>query len=210
MQLFLLILFHYLSISYCSSLSGFNLYHTDRVLNGIYRDCLYYYIPERGLVSQLIPYCIRFHLDEELTNPTNHHQSFTFEQLYKNNITSFQLYMWSAPIDLVEHYQIYLENISSKNTFLYYNCTYPSFGSRCEYTFDDPQPSFAKQAKKSFDVKDPNDNLSHLQHFPCYVHLNCNRVSDHGNNTSGACLDWREICDGKVDCIDGGHDEEQC
>jgi hypothetical protein len=39
--------------------------------------------------------------------------------------------------------------------------------------------------------------------------MNCNRVSDHGK-TEGACLDWREICDGKVDCINGGHDEEQC
>jgi hypothetical protein len=47
------------------------------------------------------------------------------------------------------------------------------------------------------------------QHLPCYVHLKCNRVSDHSRMV-GACLDWREICDGKVDCIDGGHDEEQC
>ncbi|CAF4785517.1 unnamed protein product, partial [Rotaria socialis] len=25
-----------------------------------------------------------------------------------------------------------------------------------------------------------------------------------------ACLDWSEICDGKIDCIDGGRDEENC
>ncbi|CAF3983718.1 unnamed protein product [Rotaria sordida] len=24
------------------------------------------------------------------------------------------------------------------------------------------------------------------------------------------CLDWSEICDGKIDCLDGGHDEEHC
>jgi hypothetical protein len=47
------------------------------------------------------------------------------------------------------------------------------------------------------------------QHLPCYAHLKCDRVGDHGK-TPGACLEWREICDGKVDCIDGGHDEEQC
>jgi hypothetical protein len=153
MQFLLLILFHYLSFGYCSNLFGLNLHHTDHLLNGIYRDCLYYNVPERGLVSQLIQYCIRFHHDEELTNPENHHQSFTFEQLRKNNVTSFQLYMWSAPIDLVEYYQIYLENISSTNTFLYYNCTYPWFGSRCEYTFDYPQLSFARQVEINFAPK---------------------------------------------------------
>ena len=25
-----------------------------------------------------------------------------------------------------------------------------------------------------------------------------------------SCLDWSEICDGKVDCLDGGRDEEEC
>ncbi|CAF4819330.1 unnamed protein product, partial [Rotaria sp. Silwood2] len=25
-----------------------------------------------------------------------------------------------------------------------------------------------------------------------------------------ACLDWTEICDGKVDCLDGGLDEQNC
>ena len=34
--------------------------------------------------------------------------------------------------------------------------------------------------------------------FTCYIHLECNR------GPSPSCLDWTEICDGKVDCIDGG------
>ena len=38
----------------------------------------------------------------------------------------------------------------------------------------------------------------------CYVHVNCTR-----NNYSW-CLDWREICDGKVDCWPEPVDEEQC
>ncbi|CAF1049075.1 unnamed protein product [Adineta steineri] len=37
----------------------------------------------------------------------------------------------------------------------------------------------------------------------CYAHLKCNRGS------AELCLDWREICDGKEDCLDG-EDEEQC
>jgi hypothetical protein len=38
----------------------------------------------------------------------------------------------------------------------------------------------------------------------CYIHLQCYR------GPAGACLDWSEICDGKIDCLDGGRDEEYC
>ncbi len=43
---FLLVIVHVLCIDYCSSLSGFNLYHTYHLLNGVDRDCLYYSTPE--------------------------------------------------------------------------------------------------------------------------------------------------------------------
>ncbi len=38
----------------------------------------------------------------------------------------------------------------------------------------------------------------------CYVHMNCTR-----NNYSW-CLDWREICDAKVDCWPEPIDEQHC
>ncbi|CAF1014099.1 unnamed protein product [Adineta steineri] len=38
----------------------------------------------------------------------------------------------------------------------------------------------------------------------CYTHLKCNRGYE------PACLDWSDICDGKVDCLDGNYDEEHC
>ncbi|CAF0990589.1 unnamed protein product [Adineta steineri] len=37
----------------------------------------------------------------------------------------------------------------------------------------------------------------------CYIHLQCNRGS------SFACLDWSEICNGIIDCMDG-IDEQYC
>ena len=40
--------------------------------------------------------------------------------------------------------------------------------------------------------------------FTCYTHLKCNR------GPFPSCLDWTEICDGKIDCLDGGFDEEHC
>jgi len=27
---------------------------------------------------------------------------------------------------------------------------------------------------------------------------------------SGLCLDWREVCDGRIDCLNGGVDEALC
>lgn len=39
----------------------------------------------------------------------------------------------------------------------------------------------------------------------CYTHLKCDRGS-----LMFWCLDWREICDGKIDCSNDGIDEHQC
>ncbi len=39
--------------------------------------------------------------------------------------------------------------------------------------------------------------------FTCYVHLRCSSYS------YLFCLDWREICDGKIDCIDA-EDKHNC
>jgi len=62
----------------------------------------------------------------------------TFSDLLKLNITSQQLYHWSAPIDLIEHYQFYLNQLSTTNNSLlsrqiFYNCTMPRFGPMCQY-----------------------------------------------------------------------------
>jgi hypothetical protein len=208
MQFFLLIIFHGLSIGYCSKLFGFNLYHTDHPLNDYDHDCLYYFPVEKGFAYQFIQYCVRFQFDEEGLDDMDYNNSFTLEDLLKRNITSQQLYEWSTPIDLIEHYQNYLENNASANKFLFYNCTYPWFGSRCEYRFDEPEAYFGEQIEMMFYKKElytwGNLNIS-----SCYTHLQCDRVGHHGQ-TPGGCLDWREVCDGKVDCIDGGYDEELC
>ncbi|CAF1675814.1 unnamed protein product, partial [Adineta ricciae] len=55
-------------------------------------------------------------------------QKFNFSQLAELNITSQQLYHWSAPIDIIESYQSYLNQLSTSNnislsTKVFYNCT---------------------------------------------------------------------------------------
>jgi hypothetical protein len=47
--------------------------------------------------------------------------------------------------------------------------------------------------------------VSELSSFEtCYELIKCNR------GPPPSCLDWREVCDGKIDCLDGGGDELRC
>ena len=145
---FLILIFHGLYLDYCLTLFGFNLYHTNFLLNNNDCHCLYYFTSEVNLAYQFIQYCIRFQFDDEIFDDTNSDNSFTFEDLYKKNITSQQLYEWSASIDLIESYQNYLENNISASKFRFYNCTYPWFGSYCEYRFDRPRSYFSEQIQE--------------------------------------------------------------
>ncbi|CAF4643086.1 unnamed protein product [Rotaria sp. Silwood1] len=106
-------------------------------------------------MNQIIPYCRRLDQNEALDDLSNVSQSninniITFEELYKQGVTSAQLLHWSAPINIAEEYEINGAN-SAK---VFYNCS-----------------------------------------SPC--------------NAPITCIDWRMICDGKFDCING-NDEENC
>ncbi|CAF4736630.1 unnamed protein product, partial [Rotaria sp. Silwood2] len=75
----------------------------------------------------------KFHIEDNDIFP-----KFTFGELSKLSITSQQLYLWSAPIDLVERYQFYLNQLLTFNAIslekqVFYNCTLPRFGSMCQY-----------------------------------------------------------------------------
>ncbi len=211
MQYIFLTICYFLHIGLNCNSDQFNLYHTNHLLNVFDRDCLYYFIFEDSTVPQFIQYCIRFPLDEiQSINSPHYHHSFTFEELHKQNISTYQLYTWSAPIDLIEHYQIYLDKNLSRNDLIFYNCTYPWFGTHCEYSFDRDRAhwSFAQQVELSFSEKKPVDEYF-PENLPCYTHLICDRVGDRGQIV-GACLDWREVCDGRINCLNSGNDEEHC
>jgi hypothetical protein len=106
----------------------------------------------------------------------------------------------SAPIDLIERYQFYLNRLSNENASsdVFYNCTMPRFGPQCQYEL---------HYHSSFN-EILNDFYSRFGYEPtnlsCYIHLKCNR------GPLSSCLDWGEICNGQIDCIDGGLDEEHC
>jgi hypothetical protein len=132
----------------------------------------------------------------------------TFFELRKQGINSQQLLAWSASLDLLEQYAIYLiTNDAQSDRITFYNCTSPWFGSHCQYIFDSPTVihSFGDFVRATF--KNRLQFRNKLLIHTCYPYLpKCNR------GPTSMCLDWREICDGKVDCIGEsfGLDEQQC
>ncbi|UJR24163.1 hypothetical protein I4U23_027129 [Adineta vaga] len=119
--------------------------------------------------------------------------NFTFEQLNKLNITSDDILHWSLSIDLAEQYQYYLDQtiISNLSNKRFFNCTNSWFGSHCQYSLLE---------------FNENENSSEiiLTHGTCYILLECNRGG------LSICLDWREICNGRIDCLNNGIDEIEC
>ncbi|CAF1246622.1 unnamed protein product [Rotaria sordida] len=135
-----------------------NLYDTDWKLRNsssifpLQFDCLHYLVLDNIVIyddtlnqpRQTIVYCQRPRDKNDLSPilSLNNIQGkkFTFEELQSLNTTIQQLLSWSTPIDLIERYQIYLDNdtsqLISKGSDIFYNCTPPWFGTFCEYSFD--------------------------------------------------------------------------
>ena len=192
---------------------SFNTYNSDNYLGGF---CLSHDSLDGSLncdnfcsdpyTIQLKSYCFR--PVEDLHSllisdfqPTRN-LTITFHQLRQKNITSRMLLSWSASIEIAEQYEIFLHTYSISSTehaVTFHNCTPPWFGPFCRFSFDYlPARSLRHLVQLVFNNKDPI--FSGIQ-MTCYIHLTC--------QTLLSCLDWREICDGKEDCVDGA-DEKNC
>jgi hypothetical protein len=180
----------------------FRLYNTDVINNDeSYYVCLNYYVLDNIIVNdqpstkdqQIIPYCIRpLHKLIWRDDLSVFGVRLTFEMLNNLNVTSSKLLEWSALIDVVERYELYLSNKTmSRSKEEFYNCSYGWFGSRCEYTFFSDN-SFSEIVHDVFVnklINIPND-LSSISNYTFYEHLNCKR------GPKPICLDWREVCNG--------------
>ena len=164
-------------------------------------------IEQWNINRQIISYCLTHPLLDYHLGEQNSFPRLSFAQLSQANITTEHLYHWSASIDLIEDYQFYLDQTSTSiqstlgNT-LFYNCTLPRFGPFCQYQFDFYHPNHTSlhEMINDFYLTFPYKPTE----FTCYKHLECDR------GPSPSCLDWSEICDGKIDCSNGGIDEEHC
>ncbi|CAF1516181.1 unnamed protein product, partial [Adineta steineri] len=204
--------FYLIFINWIVAIPQINLYFTNQVSEsenydeiGIRYNCirLASNMDQEDSTRQISSYCmsessLKFHIENDNTFPT-----FSFANLAKTNITSEDLYFWSTPIDIIEQYQIYLlSNDSSLAEKIFYNCTLPRFGSMCQYElyiYHENYSSLYEMISSYY-----KNYLYDPTNLTCYTHVQCHR------GYSPACLDWTEICDGKVDCLDGEYDEEHC
>ncbi|CAF4065315.1 unnamed protein product, partial [Adineta steineri] len=164
-------------------------------------DCVHYFSSESSF-SGIVKYCIRPNNDKYLTgihffNISD--QCLTFDALYHLNVTSDEILRWSSSIDVAEQYQYYLDRPFQSNLSneIFFNCTPPWFGSRCQYSL---------KINEDVLVRNPCEMTSTDNIFPqtCYILLECDRGGP------SICLDWREICNGRIDCLNDGIDEIRC
>lgn len=88
---------------------------------------------------------------------------------------------------------------------IFFNCTKPWFGSHCQYSFMiEETRTLIEILYAVFSAKRSYTSSSKVTQRTCYVHVKC----DQGGPS--ICLDWREVCNGRIDCLDGGLDELHC
>jgi len=191
-----------------------NLYFTDWTSNKqsdvlVQHDCLYVAvsIEKSNDPHQIISYCMSESATKLNIQNNDFNQIYTFTELYKQQISSQQLYLWSTAIDIIERYQLFLNQLpNSMNTSiateLFYNCTLPRFGPMCQYEFDNYKSNYSSLNEMINNFY--NEHKYQPNTLTCYVHLQCNRGPE------PACLDWSEICDGRIDCFNDGVDEKYC
>ena len=204
--------FYLISVDFIVGRPQLNLYYNDEVseTNGTFQHtCLQHANNRFGSENehQVISYCMNEFSSKFKIENNNHFPNFTFAELQKQNITSGNLYLWSAPIDIIERYQFYLNQLSTENDLsvseeIYYNCTIPRFGPLCQYQliYNYPDDSDLGWIIYRFYQDIPHEPSG----LTCYTHLKCNR------GPSPSCLDWSEICNGEIDCFDSGLDEKYC
>ena len=96
-----------------------NLYLTDWEINNenknddLQHHCLYNLVPmiSDRTVGQIVPYCMSIWPDQWKIEENHLDQKFTSADLAIQNITSHQLYLWFAPMDIIENYQQYLNEL---------------------------------------------------------------------------------------------------
>ncbi|CAF3583830.1 unnamed protein product [Adineta steineri] len=192
------------------------LYHTENSLSVQYYDCIYYTRLKIQDNIQDIKYCRQFNESQTLQRDFNQSchnngQLWTFEKLSSFNMSPSDVLQWSSSLEQTDRYSQYLSNklFDMTNAYLC-NCTNPSsFGKFCEYKFYGDSTFFNDAIKKQFQPLEHFPMSSGKIHVgsqlhnnrPCYITLIC--------DSGLMCLDWRHICDGKQQCMDG-IDEDYC
>ena len=138
-------------------------YSNSAYENEVQHNCLYTNIG-RSMddIYEKLLFCLSESISEFSIENTDKLVNFTFDELKKRNISSDQLYTWSAPIDLIEDYEFYLNQLNKFDSMKrFFNCTSPRFGPQCQYQFVfDYSDDYAEDFRTVFDII----NLLYLQY----------------------------------------------
>lgn len=182
------------------------LYDTENSLLTDYYDCVYHESEEASPVK----YCRRLATGARFVRDkkqeigcSNKGLKMLFEELRQKNTTPNDLLLRSVSIEDADRYAAYLVaiNISDANNDTLCLCTEPrTFGKYCEYLYE-VESSFSDNLIEQFNSKiDYWEGLMYASIY-CYETVEC--------NSGLMCLDWRDICDGKQQCM-LGVDEDNC
>ncbi|CAF3944340.1 unnamed protein product, partial [Adineta steineri] len=130
---------------------------------------------------------------------SNGRHGYVTDDHCSGDVPRYDILLWSSSIDVAEQYQYYLDRPAQSNLSneTFFNCTPPWFGSRCQYALELNEDELVWN---SFEMTS-TDNMFQQT---CYILLECDRGG------SSICLDWREICNGRIDCRNDGIDEIGC
>ncbi|CAF3050057.1 unnamed protein product [Rotaria socialis] len=171
------------------------------------KDCLY--SNEINNITNewiLIRYCIS---EDDFENQFECYGNakLTFEELKLKRISGEDLFQWNAPVDTIDNYEKYsIENNFSMKNYFYCNCSKEYFGKDCLYSFNEISSNitFSDVILTNYLSKNElsyEDILNDEYLLICYEGIKCN---------STICLDWRQICDGFMDCENGEDEFEDC
>ncbi|CAF1536906.1 unnamed protein product [Adineta ricciae] len=187
------------------------LYNTENQVKTQSYDCIFYSNKTYHLQSS--KYCIQMNdsiqLNRTMDNDSeclNNGQKYDFYSLKMLNIEAMEILKWNSGIEIADSYAAYLNRFNhesdyGKQQFLC-NCTkIGTFGKFCEYNFMS-NSTFEETIEHQFYLKEElHQGSQYIGNRTCYISLEC--------NYGLLCLDWRNICDGKQQCIDGS-DEDNC
>jgi hypothetical protein len=148
-----------------------------------------------------LSYCLRIDnlLNESWPHTCHTGDKLTFKQLRTGNISTDDLLKWRVPLDIADLYGAFLSDSLSDDSIQFIcNCSLVNvFGRYCEYSFDEEISTIEDLINSSIEEKKifyPKERL-----LPCYEL----------ENNSERCLDYRDICDGEFDTMNG-EDELHC
>lgn len=180
------------------------LYETERSESWEYSDCIYYH----SMLDATPKYCLRpdniTSIKAEYTECFNSGEKWFFKALLERHVTPHEILKWSSSAEKVDDYAKFYYDKSllvAENNFLC-NCSKRgTFGKYCEYQLLFNTMSFSESIENQFLRKRDIVENQRWAAIVCYETLSC----DFGL----LCLDWRNICDGQQQCMDG-LDEESC